>query len=175
MLQLCRKSDGYSGPPRVECDFRFLSSRVHLASSELTIFNMIDRESQSVAAALSVKAASDLLVRFFWLCWTRGDHQMSRCCYVLIVTLTLILREVQARRQQRTLVERSPVESQATMGAMERANWTLGEMLRTTKHATEMRVGGRLETDRPLISWMIRHCSWIFCRYHARADGRDPF
>ena len=27
-----RKSDGFSGPPRVECDFMFLSSRVHLAS-----------------------------------------------------------------------------------------------------------------------------------------------
>ena len=27
-----RKSDGYSGPPRVECGFMFLSSRLHLAS-----------------------------------------------------------------------------------------------------------------------------------------------
>ena len=33
------------------------------------------------------------------------------------------------------------------MGAMERANRTMGEMLRTMKHATETRVGGRLETD----------------------------
>ena len=57
-----RKSDGYSGPPRVECDFMFLSSRVHHASPGLTIFDMIDRESQSLAAALSVKAASDLLL-----------------------------------------------------------------------------------------------------------------
>ena len=42
-----RKSDRYSGPPRLECDFMFLSSRVHLSSPGLTIFNMIDRESQS--------------------------------------------------------------------------------------------------------------------------------
>ena len=61
------------------------------------------------------------------------------------VTLTLVLREVQARRQQRTLVERSPVESHATMGAMESANRTMGEMLRTMKHATETRVGGKLD------------------------------
>ena len=27
-----RKSDGYTGPPRVECDFMFLSSRVHLVN-----------------------------------------------------------------------------------------------------------------------------------------------
>ena len=50
----------------------------------------------------------------------------------------------------------------------------MGEMLRTLKHATETRVGGRLETDHPLISWMIRHCCWVFCRYHVRADGRTP-
>ena len=74
MLQLCRrswaddphrKSDGSSGPPRVECDFMLLSSRVHLASLGLTIFDMIDRESQTMVAALIVKAASDHLVRFF--------------------------------------------------------------------------------------------------------------
>ena len=40
---------------------------------------------------------------------------------------------------------------------------TNGEMLRTMKNATETRVGGRLETDHLLISWMVRHCCWIFC------------
>ena len=66
------------------------------------------------------------------------------------------------------------MESHATMGAMERANLTLREMLRTLKHATETRVGGRLETDHPIICWMVRHCCWILCRYHVRADGRTP-
>ena len=66
------------------------------------------------------------------------------------------------------------MDSHATMGAMERANQTLGEMLRTMKHATQMRVGGRLETDHPLVSWMIRHCCWIHRRCHVRADGRTP-
>ena len=132
----------------------FLSSRVHLASPELTIFNMMDRESQPMAAALSVKAASDHVVRFFLAmldAWRRSDGQVL-LRFDQEVTLTPILREVHARCQQRTLVERSPVESFATMGAMERTNWTLGEMLRTMKHATETRVGGRLKTDHPLIS-----------------------
>ena len=118
------------------------------------------RESQSMAAALTVKAASETLVRFFLAmldAWGRSDVKfLLRSDQE--VTLTLILREVQVRRQHRTLVERSPVESHATMGAMERANRTMGEMLRTTKNATETRVGGRLETDHHLISWMIRHC-----------------
>ena len=39
------------------------------------------------------------------------------------------------------------IESHATIGAMERTNLILGEVLRTLKHATETRVGGRLETD----------------------------
>ena len=71
-----RKSDSGSGPPRVECDFMFLSSRVPLASPGLTIFNMIDRESQSMAAAVTVKAASDILMRFFLAmldAWGRSD------------------------------------------------------------------------------------------------------
>ena len=74
-----RKSDGYSGPSRVECDFVFLSNRVHLASPGLTIFHMIGRESQSMAASLRVKAASGLLVRFFLAlldAWGRSDAKV---------------------------------------------------------------------------------------------------
>ena len=53
--------------------FMFLSSGV-----------LIDSESQSMAAALSVKAASDLLVRCPCPCWRRGGDHMSKCCFVLI-------------------------------------------------------------------------------------------
>ena len=59
-----------------ECDFMFLSSRVHLVNPGLTILNMMDRESQSMAAALTVKAASETLVRFFLAmldAWERSD------------------------------------------------------------------------------------------------------
>ena len=106
----------------------FLSSRVHLVNPGV-ILDMMDRESRSMAAALTVKAASKTLVRFFLAmldAWERSDVK------VLLrsdqeVTLTLILREVQARWQQRTLVERSLVESHATMGAMEKANRTMGQ------------------------------------------------
>ena len=172
-----RKSGGYTGNPRIECDFMFLTSRVYLTNPDLTIFNMIDRESQAMAAAVCVKAASELLVRFFLAmldAWGRSEVKlMLRADQE--VTVTLILREVQARRKQETLLERSPVESHATMGAMERANRTLGETLRTVKHATESRVGGRLDTDHPLMTWMVRHCCWIFSRYHTRADGRTPY
>ena len=70
-------------------------------------------------AALSVKAASYLLVRFFLAMldvWGRPDVK------VLLrsdqeVTLTLDLREVRARRPQRTLVERSPVERSRDHGS----------------------------------------------------------
>ena len=91
------------------------------------------------------------------------------------MTLSLILRKVQARRQHRPHVERSPKESHATIGAMERANRTLGEVSRALKHATETRVGGRLETHQLLISRLVRHCCWIFCRFQVRPDGGNPF
>ena len=44
------------------------------------------------------------------------------------------------------------MDSHATKGAMERANCTVGELLRTMKHATETKVGGRWDADHPLIS-----------------------
>ena len=61
------------------------------------------------------------------------------------VTVTLVPREVEARRKQGPLLERSQVDSHASMRAMERASRTLGELPRTTKQATEKMIGGRLD------------------------------
>ena len=58
-----RKTHNFSAPLRVECDFMFLSSQVQLATPGLTIFNMMDRESQSMAAAVAVKAGCVETVR----------------------------------------------------------------------------------------------------------------
>ena len=70
----------------------FLSSRVHLVNPGLTIFNMMDRESQSMAAA---QAASETLVRFFLAMldvWGRSDVQvLLRSDQEVTLTLTLIL------------------------------------------------------------------------------------
>ena len=87
-----------------------LSSCVQLARPGWIIFNTIEVESQSMAAAVTAKAASDILVRLFLSmldAWGRLDAK------ILLrsdqeVTLSLNLREVQATRQHRTLVERSP-------------------------------------------------------------------
>ena len=92
------------------------------------------------------------------------------------VTLTLILRDVQARRQQRTLVKRSPVGSHAIMGVIERANSVTWERC-CAQSSTRLRreLERRLGTDHSFICWKVRHCCWIFCRPYVRADGRTPF
>ena len=47
----------------------FLTRRVHLVHPGLTMFNMVGRESQAIAAALCVKAATKLLARWpFLMC-----------------------------------------------------------------------------------------------------------
>ena len=171
-----RKSDSHNGSPRVECDCMPLSSRVQLASPGWIMSNTIEVDGQTTAAAITAKAASDTLMRIplaLLYAWGRSDAKTS-LRHDQGVTLSLILRKVQARRQHRPHVERSPEESHATVGAMERANRTLGEVSRTLKHATETRVGGRLETDQLLICRMVRHCCWIFCRYQVGPDGGNP-
>ena len=48
----------------------------------LTTFNMVERESQAMAAALCVKAASELLVRFFLSvldAWERSEVKGLLC------------------------------------------------------------------------------------------------
>ena len=148
---------------------------VHLASLGSIIFNTTETESQTTAM-VTAKAASDTLVitsLAILYAWRRSDAK------TLLrpdqdVTLSLIRRKAQARRQHRPRMERSPKESHATIGTVERANRTLGGVLRTLKHAIETRVGSRPETDQ-LICCMVRHCCCILCRYQMSSDGRNSF
>ena len=120
-----RNAGGYTGPPRLERDVMFLTSRGHLGFTQCELY-MVNRESQAMAGAASMKPATEILV-------------------------TLVPKEVHARRKQDTIVRRMTV-------GPPRVPWN--GLLRTTKHATETDVGGRLATDLPLITWMVRHsCS----------------
>ena len=88
------------------------------------------------------------------------------------VTVTLVLKEVQARRKLDTLLERSPVDGHASNGAMVRASRTLGELLRTTKHATEPEADRIQSTPTRSAGW-CDFC-WLHCRFIVRPDVRTP-
>ena len=97
------------------------------------------RESQAMAAVLCVKAACELLVRFFvgvLDLWRRSDVKLPLRADQE-VTVTLVLREVKARRKQGTFLEGSPVDSHSTMGGMEEQTVFLGELLRTACNRDE--------------------------------------
>ena len=79
-----RKSDGYTGPPRVECDFMFLSRRVHLVNPGLTIFNMVDRKASQWRQLSLCRLQVGRWCESSWPCWTRGDGQTTRFCCDLI-------------------------------------------------------------------------------------------
>ena len=134
----CVAGRGADDPHRKEARYTgSFRSRVHLVNPDLTTFYMIDRESQALAAALCVKAASDLVVRLFLAildAWGRSEIKVVLCADQEV---TVTLREELARRRRSTPLECSPAESHATKGATERVNRTLGEMLRTTTATRE--------------------------------------
>ena len=96
------------------------------------------------AAALCVKAATDLLVCFFVVIL----HVWRRSVVKVIVradqevTVTLMLKRGSGEKEARHPAGRSLVDSLASMEAMEHANRALGELMRTTKHAAETKDGG---------------------------------
>ena len=117
------KGVGYTVPPIIDCDFMCFTSRLHFHNPGLSIFNMIDRESLVICSHSCVKAATELLVRFFLArflyVWTRSEVEVLFTCREE-VTVTLVLKKVQAWRQD-PLLERSPVDRDASMS-------TLGEL-----------------------------------------------
>ena len=118
----------------MECELMFMSSRVHLESPGLPVFDKIDKENQSMAAALSVKAASDLLVRFFLAmldAWGRSE-------------VKVLSRSADANRELWWSVYQWKAARPWEPWKEQTGPW---EMWRTMEHESGTRVGGWLEND----------------------------
>ena len=150
----------------------FLTRRVHLVHPGPTIFNMVDRESQAVAAALCEKAAIELLARFvlaIFDVWVRSEVKaLLRADQEVTVTL----KEVQARREAGHPAGTFASGQSRVHGRHGTASRTLGELLRTTKHATEPEADRIQSTPPRSGGWC--DCCWLHCRFILRPDVRTP-
>ena len=122
----------------------------------VTIFTTTFCGRGAVAATQCAKGAIAYLAAFFMgqlAAWSlasgallvRADQETS---------LTTLLDEIKERRPE-TQVERTAVESQQSIGAVERMNREVAGLLRTLKAALEARIGAKVGLDHDFISWMI--------------------
>ena len=77
---------------------------------------------------------------------------------------------------QRQLIPRtSPVHDHASNGAVEAMVHSLEGLSRTSKVALEEALGVSILPTSPILSWLVRHQSYLRNRFVVRSSGRTPF
>ena len=86
-----------------------------------------------------------------------------------------IQNEVQRRREGKTILENSPVGDSRSNGHAERAVQSIAGHVRTIKKALEDRVGIKLNSDHPVIPWIILHSADILNKFSVGKDGKTAY
>ena len=83
---------------------------------------------------------------------------------------------MQARAPQETILETTPVSSSSSLGLAERYAETLESIVRTQAEVVKRLWKKEITTKSPLLSWCIRHSSWLHNRFQPhRSTGRTAY
>ena len=80
-----------------------------------------------------------------------------------------------ARTGAQTIVEQSPVGSKGSNGVVERAVQSVEQYLRTLKSALDERLGVRIATQHPILTWLCEYASTMMNRLEVSADGKTAY
>jgi hypothetical protein len=79
-----------------------------------------------------------------------------------------------ARTGARTMSEQAPKRSKGSNGIVERAVQSVEQYLRTLKSALDERVGVRIDTKHPVLTWLCEYAGCAMNRLEVSSDGKTP-
>ena len=77
------------------------------------------------------------------------------------------------RTGARTITEMSPKGSKGSNGIAERAVQSVEQCLRTMKSSLDERMGVRIDTMHPVLTWLCEFVSYMMNRMEVAADGKN--
>ena len=80
-----------------------------------------------------------------------------------------------SRTGAKTLAEQAPKRSKGSNGVVERAVQSVEVFLRTLKSALDERMGVKINTKHPVLTWMCEYASYMMNRLEVSADGRTAY
>ena len=162
--------------PVVQADYAFMHNFGD-KDNKVTMLTVVDTESGATVATACPKKGHDPFVERV----VRSGLESFGLMSDLIIQTDKehgpmdVMRRVAAMRKSRMQLRRTPKGSSASNAFVERMHQTLEAMVRTMKEVIESKCGVKLRSDGPLITWMIRHASWLVTRFSVGEDGRTAF
>ena len=77
-----------------------------------------------------------------------------------------------ARTGAQTIVVQAPARSKGSNGIVERAVQSVEQYLRTLKSALDERLGVRIATQHPILTWLCEYAGYLMNRLEVSVDGK---
>ena len=89
--------------------------------------------------------------------------------------LVQVMNEVKRQRPHKTILEHPPAYDPMSNGAVEKAFDQFMCQFRAIKIGLERRIGKRVETNWPVLTWVAEHAAMMLNRYQVGRDGRTAY
>ena len=86
-----------------------------------------------------------------------------------------VVKEIQRRRAQKTIIEHSPVRESQANGVAERAVQHIEGIVRTLKLALKKNISREIPCTHPIITWLVEHSADLINKFGIGRGGRTAY
>ena len=164
--------------PTYHVDYWFM--RDEKGSESVPVVIMKDDESKAVAAhAVTVKGGVDWvaqrLAEDVEAFGHNGKIVIKSDQETALKDLVNEVRKIRGKRDMETVPEESKVYDSQSNGVAERAVQSVESITRTHKFALEKRIGMKIPSVHPIMTWLIEHAADMLNKFLVGRDGRTPY
>ena len=163
----------YDKKPLIQVDYAFMTHQ-QSKKTAVSVLTATDVTSgMTMAAVVPGKGATDYNVSEL----SRFIHEVGRTKGMLQSdqepSVQTLLRRVSARLG--VSIRTSPAYSSGSLGNAERFHRQLWALLRTMREQVKIDYDIDIELDHPLMTWMVKHASWLQNRFQLHSDGNTSY
>jgi hypothetical protein len=175
----CRKGDKEAEPglPEYHLDYCFPGDE---EGQKLTVLVMVERYTKMKKAVVvpskgsTGRYAARMALELIDECGDKDRDVILKTDQEAAI-LFLVDDICTSRTGARTIVEQVPKKSKGSNGVVERAVQSVEQFLRTLKSALDQRMGVRVDTRHPVLTWLCEYASVIMNRAEVAADGKTAY
>ena len=166
--------------PKVSMDYHFMSQADECAGKNPLLIMVDESTGESFARAVGKKGAGQdrdmewmikSVVDELEAWGHRGQDIIIKCDQEN--SIEAVRKAITDLRVGRTIPESPPKGESQANGRVEEAGKRIREYVRTDKDQIEFGTGARLETDSPVLQWIVRWAAMAHSRFSIGSDGKS--
>ncbi|CAE8700382.1 unnamed protein product, partial [Polarella glacialis] len=173
-----QRSADEQGVPLIELDYSFWRTEAAEDVIQVVLMGVRTDSGSGFAALCQAKGRADATVLRELQAWL-GYFGLTGALQVrtdVEPAIGYVARQMASRRQARTVVETTPVNSSSSIGACDRRAQAVAAQVRTLRASLQSRYGITVKATDPVFGWTVRYGNYLLDRFQVhRRHGQTPY